>query len=253
VDQIRPEMLKSLDIVGLSWLTVLRGGRGHYLWSGRVVVLVFEKGDRRVCYNFWGIALVSLPRKVYSSVLERRLRLIEPQLQEEQCGFRPGRGTMDQVFTLAGLFWGHESLPIQSTCALWTWRRLMTVSPRESCGEYCGSMGYRGCWYKPFSPCTTKVSCVRILGTKSSKFSAGVGLHQGCPFSQILFVIFMDRMSRRGRGEESVRFGDLRMASLLFAVIVLVSSDLDLQHALGSLQLSMNQSGRESAPPGLRP
>jgi len=58
-------------------------------------------------------------------------------------------------------------------------------------------------------------SCVRILGTKSSTFSVGVGLHQGCPLSQILFVIFMDRISRRIRGEESVRFGDLRIASLL--------------------------------------
>jgi len=43
--------------------------------------------------------------------------------------------------------------------------------------------------------------CVRILGTKSSTFSVGVGLHQGCPLSPILFVIFMDRISRRSRGE----------------------------------------------------
>jgi len=35
--------------------------------------------------------------------------------------------------------------------------------------------------------------------------------------SLILFVIFTDRISRCSRGEESVRFGDLRVASLLFA------------------------------------
>ncbi len=63
----------------------------------------------------------------------------------------------------------------------------------------------------------------------------GVGLHQGCPLSPVLFVIFMDRISRRSRGEESVRFGDLRIASLLFAddVVLLASSHCDLQHALG--------------------
>ena len=78
-------------------------------------------------------------------------------------------------------------------------------------------------------------SCVRILGTKSSTFSVGVGLRQGCPLSPILFVIFMDRISRHSRGEESVRFGDLRIASLLFAddVVLLATSDRDLQHALG--------------------
>jgi len=45
----------------------------------------------------------------------------------------------------------------------------------------------------------------------------------------------MDRMSRCSRGEESVRFGDLRIASLLFAddVVLLATSDSGLQHALG--------------------
>ncbi len=63
----------------------------------------------------------------------------------------------------------------------------------------------------------------------------GVGLHQGCPLSLILFVIFMDRISSRSRGEESVLYGDLRIASLLFAddVVLLASSHCDLQHSLG--------------------
>ncbi len=45
----------------------------------------------------------------------------------------------------------------------------------------------------------------------------------------------MDRISRCSRGAESIRFGDLRIASLLFAnkVVLLASSDRDLQQALG--------------------
>ncbi len=77
-------------------------------------------------------------------------------------------------------------------------------------------------------------SCVCILGTKSNMFSVGVGLLD-CPLSQILFVIFMDRISRPSRWEESVWFGDLRIASLLFAddVVLFASPDRDLQHTLG--------------------
>jgi len=42
--------------------------------------------------------LLSLPRKVYSRVLKRRLRLIvEPQIQEEQSGFLPGHGPVEQI------------------------------------------------------------------------------------------------------------------------------------------------------------
>ncbi|KAK3522749.1 hypothetical protein QTP86_032027, partial [Hemibagrus guttatus] len=64
-------------------------------------VNTIKKGDRRVCSNYRGITLLSLPGKVYSRVLERRVRpLVEPRIQEEQCGFRPSRGTLDQLYTL---------------------------------------------------------------------------------------------------------------------------------------------------------
>ena len=56
VDEIRPEYLKSLDVVGLSWLTRLcsiawQSGTVPLEWQTGVVVPLFEKGDRRVCSN----------------------------------------------------------------------------------------------------------------------------------------------------------------------------------------------------------
>ncbi|KAK3533232.1 hypothetical protein QTP70_013661 [Hemibagrus guttatus] len=79
VDEIHPEYLKSLDVVGLSWLTRLcniawRSGTVPLDWAIAVVVPLFKKGDRRVCSNYRGITLLSLPGKVYSRVLERRVR-----------------------------------------------------------------------------------------------------------------------------------------------------------------------------------
>ncbi|GAA6099877.1 uncharacterized protein LOC114443009 [Tachysurus ichikawai] len=51
--------------------------------------------------------LLSLPGKVYARVLERRIRpIVEPRIQEEQCGFRPGRGTLDHLYTLTRLLEG---------------------------------------------------------------------------------------------------------------------------------------------------
>ncbi len=112
VDEIRPVYLKSLDVVGLSWLTRLcniawRSGTVPLGWQIGVVVPLFKKGDRRVCSNYRGITLLSLPGKVYARVLERRIRpLVEPRIQEEQCGFRPGRGTLDQLYTLSRVLEG---------------------------------------------------------------------------------------------------------------------------------------------------
>ncbi|TWW77428.1 hypothetical protein D4764_12G0008180 [Takifugu flavidus] len=112
VDEIRPEFLKAPDVVGLSWLTRLcniawTSGAVPLDWQTGVVVPLFKKGDRRVCSNYRGITLLSLPGKVYSGVLERRVRrIVEPRIQEEQCGFRPGRGTLDQLYTLSRVFEG---------------------------------------------------------------------------------------------------------------------------------------------------
>ena len=46
---------------------------------------------------------------------------------------------------------------------------------------------------------TQSESCVRVLGSKSDSFPVGVGA-----LSPILFVIFMDRISRHSRGEEGL-------------------------------------------------
>ncbi|KAK3518049.1 hypothetical protein QTP70_033271 [Hemibagrus guttatus] len=66
-----------------------RGLRGRFMGTGGCVPTI------------GGSHSSALPRKVYSRVLERRVRpLVEPRIQEEQCGFRPSRGTLDQLYTL---------------------------------------------------------------------------------------------------------------------------------------------------------
>ena len=110
IDEIRPELLKSLSRHGILLHTrvcrvVWREGRAPVDWQAGTVVPVFKKGDRRECSNYRGITLLSLPGKAYSRVLERKCRMIvEPKIQDTQCGFCPGRGTTDQQFTLCQVF-----------------------------------------------------------------------------------------------------------------------------------------------------
>ncbi|TWW78262.1 hypothetical protein D4764_11G0003830 [Takifugu flavidus] len=72
------EVAEAPDLVGLSWLTqrcniVWTSGVVPLDWQNGLVVPLFKKGDRRVCSNYRGITLLSLPGKVYSGVLERRV------------------------------------------------------------------------------------------------------------------------------------------------------------------------------------
>ena len=85
-----------------------------------------------MCANYRGITLLSLPGKVYSKVLERRVRpIVEPQIEEEQRGFRPGRGTTDQLFTLAGILEGawEYNLPVHMCLVVsdWSWQKTMKL------------------------------------------------------------------------------------------------------------------------------
>ncbi len=105
-------MLKALSVVGLSWMKHLfniagRSGAVPEEWQTWVVVPLFRKGDQRVCANYRGITILSLPGKIYSKVLERKVwPIVESRIKEEQCGFRPGRGITDQLFTLARILEG---------------------------------------------------------------------------------------------------------------------------------------------------
>lgn len=252
VDEIRPEYLKSLDVVGLSWLTRLcsiawRSGTVPLGWQTGVVVPLFKKGDRRVCSNYRGITLLSLPGKVYARVLERRIRpIVEPRIQEEQCGFRPGRGTLDQLYTLYRVLEGSWEFAQPVHMCFVDLEKAFDCVPRGGLWRVLREYGVRGPLLRAVRSLYDRSrSLVRIAGSKSDFFPVHVGLRQGCPLSPVLFIIFMDRISRRSQGPEGVRFGDHTISSLLFAddVVVLAPSYQDLQHALGRFAAECEAAG----------
>ena len=105
MDEIRPELLKALDVVGLSWLTrlyniVWTSGTVSLEWKTGVVVPFSRRGSRG-CVPTTGDHTPQPPREDLLQVLERRVQLlVELQIQEEQCGFHPDCGTLDQLYTL---------------------------------------------------------------------------------------------------------------------------------------------------------
>ena len=73
--------------------------------------------------------------------------------------------------------------------------------------------------------------------SESDTFPVRVGLHQGRPLSPVLFITFMDRISRRSQVVEGVGFSDFRIPSMLFADdgVLLASSNSDFQLGLYSI------------------
>ncbi|XP_056158101.1 A-kinase anchor protein 2-like, partial [Lampris incognitus] len=155
-------------------------------------------GDWMLCTNYEGITLLSLPGKVYSRVLEERLwPIIEPRIQEEQCGFCPGCGPTDKHFTLAEVLreaWEFDRPVYMCFVDL---EKAYDCIPWETLWRVLQEYGVPGQLLQAIqSLYNQSESFACILGTKSNTFLVGAGLRQGCPLSPILFVIFMDRISR---------------------------------------------------------
>ena len=73
-------------------------------WMQGLIFPLYKDGDDRDLLNYRGITLLSIVAKVYCSVLADRLTLFAERegagIVEEQGGFRPRRGTDDQLFVL---------------------------------------------------------------------------------------------------------------------------------------------------------
>ncbi|KAK3540137.1 hypothetical protein QTP70_026880 [Hemibagrus guttatus] len=216
-------------------------------WATGVVIPLFKKGDWRVCSNYRGITLLSLPGKVYSRVLERRVQpLVEPWIQEKQCGFRPSRGTLDQLYTLHRVLGGLWEFAQPVHMCFVDLEKAFDHVPRGILWEVLWEYGVRGPLLRAVRSLYNRSrSLVCIASCKSDLFPVHVGLRQGCPLSPVLFIVFMDRISRRSQGLEGVQFGDHRISSLIFAddVVLLAPSSLDLQHALGRFAAECEAAG----------
>ena len=102
-EDISAEMLKSHNgIAEWLWDIVNKCWTEENLpqdWKlAEVVPLYKSKGKRSECGNYRGISLLSVPGKVFASIILNRCKdSLDQVLREEQCGFRKSRG---QLFAL---------------------------------------------------------------------------------------------------------------------------------------------------------
>jgi hypothetical protein len=89
-DNIIPEMIKYLaknlqELICVTW----REEKMPANWETGIIFPIFKKGDKLDCNNYRGITLLDIVYKVFSNVLNERLKKItENLLGEYQCGFR---------------------------------------------------------------------------------------------------------------------------------------------------------------------
>ncbi|KAK3564038.1 hypothetical protein QTP86_006949 [Hemibagrus guttatus] len=155
-------------------------------------------------------------------------------------------GTLDQLYTLHRVLEGSWEFAQPVHMCFVDLEKAFDRVPRGILWEVLWEYGVRGPLLRAVQSLYNRSrSLARIASCKSDLFPVHVGLRQGCPLSPVLFIVFMDRISRHSQGLEGVRFGDHRISSLIFAddVVLLASSGLDLQHALGRFAAECEAAG----------
>src|SRR5690242_9967095 len=102
------EQLKGSEMLGVGVMIELGkdmlGGRGFAKdWKSSILVPLYKgKGDARECGSYRGVKLLEHGLKVTERVVEKRLRN-SVKINEMQCGFMPGKGTVDAIFMVERL------------------------------------------------------------------------------------------------------------------------------------------------------
>jgi hypothetical protein len=180
---------------------------------------------------------LSIVGKVYNRVLGDRLMDFAERrgggVVEEQGGFRPGRGTEDQLFVLTEV--------LRSRAKKTTYTAFIDVKKaydtvwRTGLWKRLHDEGVRGKMWRTVKGMYKSVQSSVLVGEGQTEwFELSTGVRQGCVMSPILFSLFINGLAReikkRGKG---VKMGSTRVKLLLYADdIVLLAEPVRLtEHA----------------------
>lgn len=106
-------------------------------------VTIFKKGHLVLCSYYRGITVLSLPAKVYSVIISRRIRWkVKSHIQEAHCGFCQNCATVDQLYTLRWVLEGTGECAQPVHMCFVHLQKVFNPVPVGSCGGCSRSTEY---------------------------------------------------------------------------------------------------------------
>lgn len=249
VDGVMSEMLKyaspMLHVCMLDLFNVcVESSKVPDDWKNAVIVPLYKgKGDKYECKNHRGISLLSIPGKLYARLLIGRVqRVTQGKIWEVQCGFMPGRGCVDQIFTVQQVIEKCAAVNKKMYVAFVDLEKAYDKVNRSELWKVLNEYGVQGRLLSAVkSMYDGSKACVRVNNVLSEWFEVKRGVRQGCVMSPWLFNIFMDKCVRMAiRGERGIKIGELLLWLLLYAddAMLLAESVEELQSMLDCLEES---------------
>ena len=237
---------------------VLESGLIPEDWCLGIIMPLHKDGPRANPDNYRGITLLSCLGKVFTALLNKRLKAyIDTQggLSEAQAGFRDGYSTIDHIFSLHMLIKLYTSRKGKKLyCAFVDFKKAFDLVDRSKLWRKMIEGGMSGRVLQIIQNVYKRAKLsVRLNGTLSQSFTSNIGVLQGEILSPILFAFFLndfepylaqqypgasvdpDKNAKNIKDEELDTF--LKLYVLLYAddSILLAESAEALQDALDAL------------------
>ena len=207
-------------------------------WVSSTFIPIPKKGDLSQCTNYRTISLVSHASKVLLKIILNRIQAkTEQEIAPEQAGFRPGRGTREQITNLRIIMAKLKEHNQPLYMCFIDFQKAFDSVRHEQLWWTMLDMGYPPHLVSLLSKLYKgQKAAVRIAGVVSDWFKIGKGVRQGCVLSPTLFNIVSEMVMRKAlenfRG--GILIGGRRISNLRYAddIVLLASSVQELQELL---------------------
>ncbi|MCP4486013.1 MAG: RNA-directed DNA polymerase [Gammaproteobacteria bacterium] len=184
-------------------------------------ILPIPKGSKKFCpENSRGISILPVATKIYNRLLLNRIRShIEPRLRYNQNGFRPGRGTREQILALRRII--EEAINFQLPCVISfiDFSKAFDCIFRSHLPDILASYGFPITIIKAIMSLymNTKAKIMTPEGT-TLVFLTNLGILQGDVLAPLIFIIVLDFILKLAiRPQDGIKVGNTNIADFDFA------------------------------------
>lgn len=202
--------------------SVLAGGEPPKEWRQSIIVSIPKKGNNSSLSNQRGLSLMSVNAKLFNKILLIRLReRMEEIILPLQAGFRPNRGTTEQILSLKIIIDSCKSKKINSVIVFVDFSKAFDCVDRSALKTILKFYNIPESFINAImSLYTDTYAYVRTTYGNSTNFQTTSGVLQGDTLAPYLFVIVMDYVMRKSMLDDDAFIYRRRLSSRHPAIVI---------------------------------